>query len=312
MRFIDADDIRSGLNVHRLVDALRDGFRTGCEMPLRHRHTVKRAGEPDSHLALMPAWKPDGALGVKVTTIVPGNTGRNLPSVMPIYILFDSVTGAPSALMDGRMLTLCRTAATSALAASYLARKDSRRLMMVGTGALAPHLISALCAVCPIEELIVWGRRREKAEELVASLGSTTPRASVATDIETAARTADIISCATLSEAPLVRGSWIKQGTHLDLVGGFTPTMREVDDEAVRMARVFVDKREAALNEPGDITQPIANGVITPDHIVADLFELARGEATGRRDASEITIFKSVGLALEDLVAAQLLMSLRT
>jgi ornithine cyclodeaminase len=308
MKFVDAAQVSAGLDVHRLVDALRAGFQSDWEMPLRHRHTVKRADEPDSYLALMPAWRSDGALGVKVTTIVPGNAARNLSSVMPIYILFDSLTGAPSAVMDGRMITLHRTAATSALAATYLAREDSRRLLMVGTGALAPHLVRAHCAVRRIDEVLVWGRRPAKAEELVAGLGPMKPRVIAVTDLEAAARSADIISCATLSDAPLVFGKWLKPGTHVDLVGSFTPTMREVDDEAVRTARVYADKREAALVEPGDITQPIANGAITPDHIVGDLFGLARDTVKGRRDANEITIFKSVGLALEDLVAARLVL----
>lgn len=311
MKFMNAAEVSARLDVRRLVDALREGFRAGCEMPLRHRHTVKRAGEPDSQLALMPAWKSNGALGVKVTTIVPGNAQRNLPSVMPIYIVFDSVTGEPSAVIDGRELTLCRTAATSALAATYLARPQSKRLLMVGTGSLAPYLIRALCAVLPLEEVLVWGRRPHKAAELVEALGPIGPRTAAAPDLETAARSADVISCATLANAPLVFGAWLKPGTHLDLVGGFTPTMREADDEAVRRARLYVDKLDAALSEPGDITQPIERGVITADHIVADLFALSCGRASGRRNAEEITLFKSVGLALEDLVAAELLMSAR-
>jgi len=308
MKFVDAAEVSAKLDVQNLVDALRAGFQTDWEMPLRHRHTVKRVGEPDSYLALMPAWRTDGALGVKVTTIVPGNAARNLTSVMPIYILFDSTTGAPSAVMDGRTITLHRTAATSALAATYLARANSKRLLMVGTGALAPYLVRAHCAVLPIEEVLVWGRRTEKAEEMVANLGAMKPRLTVVKELEAAARSADVISCATLSDAPLVRGAWLKPGTHIDLVGGFTPTMREVDDEAVRMSRVYADKREAALAEPGDITQPIANGTITADHIIGDLFDLARNTVNGRSSDDDITLFKSVGLALEDLVAARLVL----
>lgn len=309
MQFIDASQVAAKLNVPHLVEALRRGFQDGCEMPQRHRHTLRRKDEPDANLVLMPAWQDNGALGVKMTTIVPGNSSRNLPSVMPIYVLFHPVTGVPQVIIDGRSLTLHRTAAASALAATYLARKNAARLLMVGTGDLAPYLIRAHATISPIEEVIIWGRRPERAEYVKQSLGKTNYTIKTTIDLEGAASKADVISCATLANDPLISGAWLKPGVHIDLVGGFTPTMREVDDEAVRRARIYADKKEACLAEAGDLIQPIRNGVISEDSVIGDLFNLARGECKGRNSSDEITLFKSVGIGLEDLVAAQLLMA---
>ena len=218
----------------------------------------------------------------------------------------DGKTGKPLALIDGPSLTLRRTAAASALAARYLAREDCERLLMVGTGALAPHLILAHAAVRPICNVLVWGRNPDKAEKIAKRLDRPDFRVAATTDLEGAARGADIISCATMSRDPLVAGDWLQPGSHLDLVGGFTPEMRETDDAAISKARVFVDTREGALNEAGDIVQPIRSGIIAKDDIAGDLFELTRGKRAGRRFYDQITLFKSVGTALEDLAAAKL------
>ena len=178
---------------------------------------------------------------------------------------------------------------------------------MVGAGALAPHLIEAHAAVRPIRRVLIWNHRTERAEALAQELSGGALAASAVPDLQTAVGEADIISCATLSQTPLVQGAWLKPGQHLDLVGGFTPLMREADDEAVRRAQVFVDTREGAIKEAGDIVEPIAHGILTPDTIVADLLELSRRDDPLPRDAETITFFKSVGSALSDLSAAQLL-----
>ncbi|WP_046866727.1 ornithine cyclodeaminase family protein [Microvirga massiliensis] len=307
MQFIDSTAITNKLAVNSLVEALRDGFRSGCEMPVRHRHTLERNGEPPASLVLMPAWQADGTLGVKMTTIVPGNVDRQLPSRWAIYVLFDPVTGEPTHALDGHTLTLHRTAAASALAATYLARKDAKCLVMVGTGTLAPYLIKAHCAVRPIEKVAIWGRRPERAQAVAAGRpAGDAVQHIVATDLATAIRGADIISCATLASDPLVMGDWLSPGAHLDLVGGFTPSMREADDEAIRRARIFVDKKESCLIEAGDLVQPIKAGILKPEDVAGDLFDLCRGTVEGRRSADEITVFKSVGIAIEDLVAANL------
>jgi ornithine cyclodeaminase len=206
------------------------------------------------------------------------------------------------------------------LASRYLSRPDSRRLLMIGTGALAPQLIRVHAKVRPIEEVAIWGRRPERAEDLVGELVGSLPRAlgrpvsvRAVSDRAQAVADADIISCATLSRTPLVEGNWLNAGQHVDLVGAYTPQMRESDDRAVERARVYVDTRAGALKEGGDIVQPLASGAIDEDDIIADLFELARGQQTGRLpgDGTSITLFKSVGAALEDLAAAELAVTAR-
>ena len=306
MRIFDADKTHALLDYPELVEALRDMFRAGCELPVRHHHTIATGDGPDATLLLMPAWRTGQHVGVKVVTVFPGNNAKDLPAVMGNYFLLDGTTGTPLALIDGQALTARRTGAASALAADYLARKDASRLLMVGTGALAPHLVRAHAAVRPIREVAIWGRTPEKARRLAAELDGPGLAVRHASDLEAAVGEADIVSCATMTREPLIRGAWLRPGQHLDLVGGFTPDMREADDEAVRRARVYVDTRDGALKEAGDLVQPIAGGVIAAEDVAGDLFDLTRGEIPGRGAEDEITFFKSVGTALEDLAAARL------
>jgi ornithine cyclodeaminase len=307
MRVVGAQDVHRSLDYPALIDALAAQFRAGAETPLRHHHGIKVPDGADATLLLMPAWQEGGALGVKLVTVFPDNGRRGLPAVQGVYLLLDGQTGVPRALIDGPALTARRTAAASALAARHLARPDARRLLMVGTGTLAPHLVRAHAAARPIAEVALWGRAREKAERLARDLAAALPGIAVRAvrSLEEAVPAADIVSCATLATEPLIRGAWLRPGQHLDLVGGFRPDMREADDDAVRRARVFVDTRAGALKEAGDIVQPLEAGVIAERDIAGDLFDLARG-APGRRNAEEITLFKSVGTALEDLAAARL------
>jgi len=273
-------------------------------VPLRHHHQVAVPGAAAGTLLLMPAWQAGAYLGIKVVTVFPDNATRSLPTVLASYLLLSAETGAPVALMGGRLLTVRRTAAASALAASYLARPDARHLVMVGTGALAPALIAAHASVRPIERVTVWGRNRAAADAIVATLAGNRYAIAATDDLEAAVRAADIVSCATLAKDPLVAGAWLAPGAHLDLVGGFKPDMRETDDDAIRRAAVFVDTREGAMKEAGDIVQPLASGVLQPAAIRADLFDLVRGRAPGRGASDQITLFKSVGTAIEDLAAA--------
>jgi ornithine cyclodeaminase len=215
-------------------------------------------------------------------------------------------SGEPLAAIDGRVFTLWRTAASSALAARFLAREDAGDLLMVGAGALAPYLIRAHAAVRPLRNIAIWNRTRERAQRLAAEFLSMDFRARVADDLEEAVRAADIVSCATLSPSPLIQGSWLRPGAHLDLVGGFTPKMREADNDAIKRARVFVDTRTGATREAGDIAIPLRRGILTKKGIRGDLFELCRGKAKGRTSDKQITLFKSVGCAIEDLAAAML------
>ena len=306
MRSFDAEQVAAILDTPRLVEALRTAFRGDTRTPTRHHHKVDVPGAPQAMLLLMPAWTEGGYMGVKVVSVFPGNAARGIDSVQGNYLLMSATTGEPLALVDGRMLTLRRTACASALAADYLARRDATRLLMLGTGALAPHLVRAHAAIRPIREVAIWGRDGAKARALAERLSGGSFVARAAGDLEAAMREADIVSCATLSKEPLVRGAWLKPGQHLDLVGGFTPQMREADDEAVTRARVYVDTYAGATKEAGDIVQPLANGALDEKQIAGELAELAQGRAAGRSFHNQITLFKSVGTALEDLAAAEL------
>ncbi|GAB4347952.1 MAG: ornithine cyclodeaminase family protein [Gammaproteobacteria bacterium] len=304
MRLIEPHEIRDALPWSELIDAIEAMFRLGCEAPLRHHHTLAVPDDAAATLLLMPAWQPGRYLGVKTVTVFPSNRRRALPAVQGSYQLCSAVTGKPLALLDGSELTARRTAAASALAAKFLARPDARHLLMVGTGRLSLNLIEAHCRVRPIEQVTVWGRRAERAAEAAERAQRLGVPARSTEDLPAACRAADIVSTATLSHEPLIRGEWLSSGTHLDLVGGFTPAMREADDDSIRRARVFVDTREGATKEAGDIVQPLTSGILREEEIEADLYDLCRGDHPGRRDSEEITLFKSVGTALEDLAAA--------
>ncbi len=299
MRLIDAAAVRAALPFPALIEALRVAFRDGTTVPLRHRHDLGGGAS----LLLMPAWRGRSALGVKIVGVVPDNGARGLPAVASTYLLCDGETGRHLAVLDGGELTARRTAAASALAGDFLARRDAARLLVVGSGHVARQMAAAWAAVRPIRAVAVWNVRPAGAERLAATLRADGFDAVAASDLGAAAAAADIVTCATLATEPVIRGAWLRPGTHLDLVGGYLPTMREADDDAVRRARVFVDT-DAALEEAGDITQARASGALA--RVAGTLAALCRGEAPGRVGADEITLFKSVGTALEDLAAATL------
>jgi alanine dehydrogenase len=306
MRIITAAEVEAALDYPSLVERLRQAFRRDIQVPVRHHHDVETPGAGTATLLLMPAWQVGRYIGVKMVTVFPDNAEKSLPAVMGIYVLIDGKNGSPLALIDGPTLTVKRTAAASALASSYLSRPDSERLLMVGTGALAPQLIVAHAAVRPICNVLIWGRSPEKAQRLAKRMSRRDFRVDWTDDLEAAARGAHIISCATLSKEPLIRGEWLQPGQHLDLVGAFRPDMRETDDAVMRRARVFVDTRAGATKEGGDIVQAVVAGALSHEDIAGDLFDMTRGERSGRRYYDQITLFKSVGTAIEDLAAAQM------
>ena len=301
---LPADRVRDLLPWGPLIEAVREIFRGGCEMPIRHHHTVEVPGDPDATLLLMPAWLPGEYLGVKMATIFPGNAARGQAAVAASYILMSGRSGETLAIIDGGELTARRTAATSVLAASFLARGDAASLLIAGTGRMAYNLAAAYAGTRSLDRLTVWGRDTGKARTLVARLAESGIAAEATADLAAAAATADIVSTSTLSVEPLIEGAWLKPGTHLDLVGGFRPDMREADDAVVRRASVFVDTMEGATKEAGDIVQPIENGSLKRSDIEADLFALVRGAHAGRESPAEITMFKSVGASPEDLAGA--------
>lgn len=298
---ISAGETQALLAYPLLVDVLGEAFANAINAPERSILDV-----PGGTMLLMPAWNST-YVGVKIATVYPGNGAMNLPATASTYILMDGRNGRPILLIDGPMLTHRRTAAASALASRYLSCADSQTLLMVGAGALAPHLIEAHCSVRPISRVLIWARDPAKAAALARQVTTGGIAAEAASTLEAAVSAADIISCATLSVSPLVKGAWLRPGQHLDLVGGFTPQMRESDDEAVARARLFADTLHGVWLEAGDLLQPLAAGVISRDAIEADLFALAQGTAVGRQSPDEITLFKSVGASLEDLAAASLI-----
>jgi alanine dehydrogenase len=311
LRVVTAEDIARVLTYPALIEALAEAFVGEVSVPTRHHHTIEQPGA-DATLLLMPAWSAvsehagERFLGCKLVTVFPDNTKIGKPSVYGNYFLLSGDTGEPLAVMDGRVLTAWRTAAASALAAVFLAREDASHLLIVGAGALAPHLIRAHTAVRPIQRVTMWNRTRRRAVTTAFGLATSGIEVDIADDLEAAVRAADIVSCATLSSEPLIKGAWLKAGSHVDLVGGFTPKMREADDRAIKRAHVYVDTRAGTLKEAGDVVDPIKRGIIKKTDIRGELSELCRGTVKGRKRATEITLFKSVGTAIEDLAAAML------
>jgi ornithine cyclodeaminase len=303
-----AEAVHAALPWNSLAHALERAFARGANVPLRHAH---RIGDDDS-LLLMPAWRDPvgddaGALGVKVVTVMPSAARRGAATVAALYVLLDRATGAPRALIDGDALTVRRTAAASALAARYMARADADTLLVIGSGTLAPFMAQAHCALRPaLKRVHLWGRTDQRVQSVAQRLRDDGLPVEVVEDLETAMREAHIVCCATTATAPPVRGAWLASGTHLDLVGGFRRAMREADDAAVARARIVVDSYAGALSEAGDIVGPLESGVITRTQIVAELAELVRDKVEGRTDPAQITLFKSVGTALADLAAAEL------
>ena len=303
---ISKKELEKLLDYNNLITGLKKAFQEDYQVPVRHHHNYDNPKEEkESTLLLMPAWQVGQYLGVKLITVSPENGKYNLPSIHGIYTLFDAHQGMPLAQLDARTLTNLRTAATSALASSFLSKENSSRLLMVGTGALAPELIKAHVAVRPIQKVVVWGRDFEKAKLICEQFADSDFEIFPIKTIEEGIKKVDIISCATLSSQPLVHGASLHVGQHLDLVGAFKPDMREADDLAVQRSSVFVDTYDG-LKESGDIFQPLESGLLKREDIRADLFELCKNEKLGRKNNEEITFFKSVGHALEDLAAAKL------
>ncbi len=309
---LNAEQLRELLPWDQLITALNAIFTKEVCAPVRHHHSIKTPGDPDATLLLMPAWLEGEYLGVKLVNVFPGNNRRGLPGLNSNYILSSGKTGEPLAQLDANELTALRTAAASAMASRYLSKEDASELLMVGAGRMSRYLVPAHMSVRPIKKVRVWNRNETAAKEFVSDLIRDGVNAEVCplNQLETVARKADIISCATMSTTPLIKGEWLKPGAHLDLVGSFTPTMRETDNIAMQQCQVFVDVRAGALSETGDLIIPIREGAITEDKIIAEFTELCRGKHAGRSDLEDpdnvVTLFKSVGDSREDLAAAVL------
>ena len=305
MRFIDKDEIKKVLDFPSLIEALRVAFISDIKVPSRHHHDF---GNPkagiDSTLLLMPAWEESESLGVKIVTVSPNNAKYDLPAIQGIYLLMDAEKGTIEALIEGKSLTAKRTASASALASSYLSRKDASSMLMIGTGALSSELIRAHASVRDIKDVYIWGRNKSKAQKIADELKDEFNIKAI-DNIEDQISNVDIISCATLSVEPLVFGKYLKEGQHVDLVGSYKPNMREADDELIKTVDIYIDS-DMAKKETGDLKTPLESNTISEDDIKADLFQLTREENPGRTSDSSITLFKSVGHGLEDLTAAKL------
>ncbi len=311
-RFIDAEQVHARLEYTALVDGLRAAHLEDVDLVDHMLLEQPDATGNATHFLLLPAWQRARALGVKLVTVFPENerTASGLPTVQGIYVLFEAEHGRPLACIDGAALTLRKTAGDSALGASMLARGDAERLVMVGAGALAPHLVMAHLAIRPsIRRVAVWNRTAARAEEMVSRLRVDGVRIEVTEDLEAAVRDADLISCATQATTPLVRGEWLKEGAHLDLVGGYTPEMREADDVAAARAKVFVNSKRFTLGRCGDICGPLLSGAIREEDILGDHYDLCRGRNAGRTSPHDITFFKNGGGGHLDLMTASILMA---
>lgn len=307
MKYFDQKEIIEALCYVELIPKLENSFQNEYQVPPRSHYSYNSGeGELDSTLLLMPAWKNQRYVGLKIITVSPYNASKEKATIQGVYLLMDAKDGKVIAQFDAKSLTNLRTAASSALASTHLSRKDASTMLMIGTGSLAPELIKAHCAVRPIETVFVWGRNYEKARKLAQGLSVENVEIVPINNLDEHISKVDIVSTATSSPDPLVLGDRLIPGQHIDLVGAFKPTWREADDLAILNSSVFVDTRQGTLEESGELLIPMGKGKFKKDDIRADLFELCKHQKAGRSSDQEITCFISVGFALEDLAAAEL------
>jgi ornithine cyclodeaminase/alanine dehydrogenase-like protein (mu-crystallin family) len=303
MRFVGAEEIRRVLSFPMLVAALESGHR-------RPKIEIQDGflGSEKEQYFVRHAVDRGRFMASKLITSFPSNliTG-DLPAVQAVCILFDGTNGRPLVVMDGTEITYWRTAADSALGARILAPAAPATLLVVGAGQMSRWLVRAHRAVRPsLRRVLIWNRSKERATQVATLLTQEGIEAEVVEDLASATRLADLVCTCTRSHEPLILGSNLRPGIHLDLVGGYTPETREADDEAARRARVFVDRRESAFEGVGDILQPIANGAIRRTDVLGDLYDLVGGVVPGRRSPADITFFKNAGGAHLDLMTAEL------
>ena len=310
MRFVSGEEIHRVLTFPALVAAMEASHR-------RPRIAMRdlAMGEERAHYFVRSAVDSGRALGSKLFTSFPDNLvaaargAHALPAVQAVYVLFDGADGRPLAVLDGTAITWWKTAADSALGARLLAPADPHTLVVVGAGTMAPWLVRAHRYARPsIRRVLVWNRTQPRAADLAARLRGEGIAAEATADLEAAVQQAQVITSVTRAHAPLIQGSWLQPGAHLDLVGGYTAETREADDAAVRLARIFVDRLESAL-DVGDIKQPIASGAIRKEDILGDLYDLVGGAVPGRLGGTDITLFKNAGGGHLDLMTAQAIMS---
>ncbi|WP_394205784.1 ornithine cyclodeaminase family protein [Shewanella waksmanii] len=309
MKIIDAVQVHQTMNFNALIEALRDTFAKPAGMPQRQVFPLDSDENNHDAFAVLPSWN-DKTIAVKAFTYFPDNPKKSteLASLYSKIMIFDRQTGVPQALVDGTSVTYWRTAAISALGSDYLARKDASTLLLLGTGKLASFMALAHASVRPITNIIVWGRSLDKAATTVELILQQRPdiNVSVCEELKPAVQSADIISCATGSPTPLFNGDWVQPGTHTDFVGNHNHDRRECDSQLITKADVFVDSKINVFAEAGELLIPVEEGVFELSQVKGELAELCNAKVNGRENPQQITVFKTVGTALADLVGAQL------
>lgn len=310
MIYLDPSDIDASLDCRVLIEDLRKAHR--CDEATYSQRLLMEdpSGNVGKFISLL-AWSPGDVIATKLVGVFPGNPNLETPqpSVQGLVALFDARTGRPLMVCDGAALTFYKTAADSALGADHLARHDAETLLVIGAGGLAPHVIKAHCCIRPgIKRVMIWNRTDARARELARKCANAGVDVQSVTDLDAAVGKADIISSVTMSTEPLIKGRFLRPGTHVDLIGAYLPDMREADDDVLARGALFVDTREGCLRS-GDLASPIANGIITAESVRADLFDLCSGRHPGRTDPQSITVYKNVGGGHLDLITARCLLS---
>ena len=311
MLMLDADQILNSLSFTTLADELEAMHRE----PIGLVDEMLMDSEDDrgntSHFFIRTGWQPEKAVGAKVITVFPrNNETREWPSIQAVYVLFEGVNGTPIACLDGTALTYIKTATDSALGSRLLSRENVERMLMIGAGEMAPHLVRAHCQIRPaIRQVHIWNRTMVKAAALCQHLSREMPgiEFNAIDELEASASEADLICSAIGRSEPIIEGHWLKPGAHVDLIGAFTAEMREADDEVLRRGRLFVDARETTINHIGELMIPLASGVISEADVLADLSDLCQQRHSGRQAEDEITVFKNGGGGHLDLMCARIL-----
>jgi ornithine cyclodeaminase len=304
MQFISKDEVARLLPYLNLIQALATGLLEPIESPAR---SFFNPNHDASSVLIMPAWHPHRLMGTKIVSIWPENNAKGKSAVSAVYVVTSCADGSPLAVIDGTELTLRRTAAAAALGAQLMARPNSSKLAVLGTGALSVPMVLAHHSVFNLTETIIWGRQLAKAQAVVDQLGHVGIIARASTDLPSTMASADVVVAVTTATEPFIQSDWVKPGTHLGLIGAFTPNMAEAEPKLLPKVRLFVDSREAVLQKGGEVLQALRTGLITETDVLGELADLLASspQITGRISAQDITVFKSVGFAALDLIAAE-------
>ena len=310
MNYFDSSAVKKALPYPELIDALAQGLQLPIKAPPR---SFFAPNDDASCVLIMPAWKAKEVFGVKLVSVWPSNKDIGSPTVSAVYVLLSCENGMPLAVIDGTELTLRRTAAAAALAARILARKNSQTLAILGTGALSVPMVQAHASVMHFKNILIWGRQKNKALSVVAELKNLGIESTYSEDLDATLKQADVVAAATTATEPFILSKWLQPGTHLGLIGAFTPQMAEAEPALMSKVQVFADNRSAVLEKGGEILQAIDQGIISPSSIEGELSELASAPTRSWRNNDQaITVFKSVGFASLDLIAADLVFQSKT